>query len=415
MIYDQELADGTLLSYEANPPNVHLNWFSSWAGVAGFDAIRFDDIEAAASDLGSLSNPILIGSYPYQDTRDTSDSPSDLLDACGTIPGTDESGREYVYAITIDQPGQLSAAVSDGMGVDIDLHLYEHASERDCVARHDNMLDLSLSACGTYLLVLDTWVNAAGDELQGPYTLTVDFTPSGGACQPFGDYEYMGGPGDACAYPNSAALPFCNPNLDVLTCLYSTGADPFSFCTRACASDSDCTSDFPDGCCEPISGGDHYCFPSEYCAVVEPDGGVDGGVDGGEDGGVEPTDSGPGADGYDPVDAGGDDPIDAGGDEPFDAGADQAADSDNPDAGNDAGLDAGEDAGADPNPQDKDQAPADGSSCPEGYELYEGACVPLGWRPEDPGGCSCHSTAKRSAPLSLLLGLLLIGLRRRAS
>ena len=59
------LADGTLLSYEANPPNVHLNWFSSWSGVVGFDAIRFDDIEPA--DPRRLAELILAVDSPVGD------------------------------------------------------------------------------------------------------------------------------------------------------------------------------------------------------------------------------------------------------------------------------------------------------------------------------------------------------------
>ncbi len=380
VIYGDTLSDGTLLYYEAMPPNVRRNWFASWAGVAGFEAIRLDSIESGGSDLGSLSNPIPIDRWPYEDSRDTTRAPADLFDACGAAPDTDESGREFVYVFTVDTPGILTASVSDGIGVDIDLHLYANAAERDCIARHDTTLDLPLTGCGDYYLVLDTWVDAGGVELPGPYTLTADFSHSGGECQPRPSYDFLGGPGEPCAYPGGPALPFCNPNLGVVTCLYSSGADPFSFCSRPCAHAVDCSGDFPAGCCEPVQGGDLYCFPAGYCPADEPDGGLE---DGGEEDG-----EGDGGDGWD---AGGTD-----------------------DGGPPDGSPA--DPGADPGPGDPDEDRTDGgdeqSPCPEGYRPYGEGCVPDEWEPEA-DGCGCSPLGARAGGMTwLLLALLVLSLRR---
>jgi hypothetical protein len=377
-LYAGTLAGGAPYFYHASPPNVHMNWYSGWAGVQGFDAIRYDYITSGGSDLGTMSNPIVIDHWPYTDNRDTTQSQSDILDACGADWTKNESGREYVYVFTTTVPGTLTATVSDGAGVDIDLHLYRDLAEHDCIARHDSTLDIPLDACGTYYLVLDTFVG--GVEYPGPYTLNADFTPTGGACSAKPEYDFLGGPGKACAFPNHEDLSYCNPNLGVTTCIYTTGANPISFCSRSCRFDSDCADDFVDGCCQDIDGeGSFYCMIESFCPTQQ-DGGTDAGVDagGGDDGGAGGDDAGVGGD-----DAG------VGGDDAG-TGADTSADTDT-DADTDTRPDTGVDAGTD----------AGDYSRPD-----------IDWPPDDPGE-DCGCAGGRPGSLWMFGAFLIFFLRRR--
>ncbi len=407
LFYDR-LADGSLRYYEAMPPVTWLNPVSSWSGVSGFDRIRFDDITDGGSDLGTLSNPIVISSFPYSDDRNTLNAPSDLLDACGAMPGTDESGREFIYVFDIQQPGQLVVTVTDGSGVDIDVHLYRDVAERDCFARHDSMLDLPIDVCGRYYLVADTFVNSSGVEQAGLYHLEVEFTPGAGTCQTHTTYDFMGALGEPCGNPYDPDGPFCNPNLGALTCLYGSTD---SFCSKPCESESDCLADFPGGCCADIDDNDFYCLPSSFCEAPEPDGGdVDAGdLDGGfPDAGTEDA-GGVDAGGVDAggVDAGG---VDAGGE---DAGGVDAGgvDAGGVDAG---GVDAGgEDAGL----EDAGSSPGDqtGSNCPDGLVDYEGiGCAPPGWEPEGEESCGCAGAGSPTGGLAFFF-LAMIFIRRRGN
>jgi len=382
-LYAGTLAGGTPYFYHAAPPNAHMNWYTGWAGVQGFDAIRYDHVTSGGSDLGTMSNPIVIDHWPYTDNRDTTESQSDILDACGADWTKDESGREYVYVFTTTVPGILTATVSDGAGVDIDLHVYQDLAEHDCIARHDSTLDIQINACGTYYLVLDTYVSGGVDQA-GPYTLNADFTPTGGVCQAKPEYDFQGGPGKACAFPNHEDLSYCNPNLGVTTCIYTTGTNPISFCSRSCQVDADCTDDFVDGCCLDIDGeSNFYCMIESFCPV-QPDGGTDAGVDagGGDDGGAGGDDAGVGGD-----DAG------TGTDEIPDAGADADAGGDDAGSGSDSGSGSDE--------------KTDGGTDAGDYSRTD-----IDWPPDDPGeDCGCGGGSAGS--LGMLGVFLIFFLRRR--
>jgi uncharacterized protein (TIGR03382 family) len=423
VLFGGTLADGSPIYYESTPPSVRVNWTSGWGGFSGFDPIRYNEVTEGASDLGTLSNPIPITHWPYTDSRDTNDSQSDLLDACGAAPATRETGREYIYSFTTTQPGHLTASISDGTGVDIDIELFTDLAERDCIARNNPLIDLDLVSCGTYWLVADSWVDANGVEYAGPYTLTVTFTPQGGACQPMPGYDFVGGPGGACAWGGSEELPFCNPNLGVDTCLYTQDDPPVSFCSRYCQTTADCTADFPGGCCADIGGGELYCLIQSFCGPPPQDGGTDAGVDAGRDGGDPGRDAGSDS-GYD---AGSDPgPGDPG---PGDPGQGDPGQGD-PGQGDLGPGDPGQaDAGpGDPGPGDPgqgDSGPGDpgsadpgsgadpgggadsGHSCPAGFHWEETRCV----SDEAPGGCGCQ-TSPPAPILSLLVGLWVLRRRR---
>jgi len=271
MIYSETLADGWPIWYEALGWNVAINAFGGWASAAGFTPKRYDSIQdTPKSDLGTPSNPIVVNEFPKTLQGDTTQSISDLFDACGAAISKQETGPEVVYLVEVTEPGTLSATVQDDAGVDIDVHIYSALETFHCEARHDTTVSLPVT-CGTWYVVADTWSNG-GAEFPGPYTLTIDLDPSGAGCgalnQPF---TPGGGVGEPCGYPGDPYLPFCNPNLGGWACLYS-GSD--SFCTFNCATDADCAADFAGGCCGDIQGAgapqDFFCLDASLCSPVVP-------------------------------------------------------------------------------------------------------------------------------------------------
>lgn len=295
-MFSHRLASGEPVFYESINYNVHVNVSGGWSYVTDYTPLRGTSITGttATDPLGTVTNPIPITTFPFHDTRDTRQSPSSVLDRCGADTTKNESGPEYVYRVTLTQPGQLTVSVSDDVGVDIDVHLYRSGNTSDCVARHDSTFTRAVD-CGTYLVVADTF--GAGLTNAGPYNLTVSFAPTtGGTCgagttAPF--YQFAGGPGQGCSYPGNESLPFCNPNLGADTCLY---ASTYSYCTHPCATSNDC-GDFSGGCCREIAVGERYCMPASRCGGVDAGttSRLDAGLSGGDpdlDGGVSPPDGG---------------------------------------------------------------------------------------------------------------------------
>lgn len=133
---------------------------------------------ATTPGYGSLADPIIIDSFPFYDVRDTTDGPSDAFDSYACDPGADESGKEFVYAVDIQQAGILQASLVDtvGDGVDIDIHLLGAATGDACIARGNRSLAAQVTP-DTYYLVADTWVTSDGQPLAGPYELHVQFVP----------------------------------------------------------------------------------------------------------------------------------------------------------------------------------------------------------------------------------------------
>lgn len=261
---------GEVVIIQSGGYNVH-QIAPGWSAVDGFIPRRYDSISGStASDpLGTATNPIGVTSFPYADSRDTTQSASDILDACGLAPSTSEAGNEYIYEVVVTSPGTLTVAVQDDAGVDIDVHLYTSMNTDDCVARHDSSFSEPVD-CGTYYVVADTYKGAS--EYPGPYSITMDLTPSGNACGSGPPtYNFEGELGDQCANPNNENLPFCNPNLDSITCIY--GASD-SFCSKPCDSVADC-GEFQNGCCAPVGSGETYCMTASFCDGSEVPGAED--------------------------------------------------------------------------------------------------------------------------------------------
>jgi hypothetical protein len=125
---------------------------------------------------GSHACPLLVTSFPYQHRGDTAESTERWHDVY-SCDDANESGTERVYVLNLPSSGTLRISVEEeGEGVDPDLHLLEGDDARACRARGHREIESGVSA-GRYLIVVDTWVNASGDELAGGYTLNIDWSP----------------------------------------------------------------------------------------------------------------------------------------------------------------------------------------------------------------------------------------------
>ena len=130
---------------------------------------------------GTPDEPVLMGDATtvssavtlpvvFVDSRDTSESPSSLIDSYP--PNTlDESGPEYYYAFTIDEPVYFAGELllPEGDMVDIDIHLLSSLNPLTLIERDNHKIYAELEP-GTYYVVLDSF---GGDLSAGPYTLNI--------------------------------------------------------------------------------------------------------------------------------------------------------------------------------------------------------------------------------------------------
>lgn len=92
--------------------------------------------------------------------------------------GWDQSGPERVHVITTTATGDITAALSN-LSVDLDVFILSSCSENACLAYGDDVATLNNAPPGTYYIVVDGYMGAAGT-----YTLTVNC--SGGTQPPAG-------------------------------------------------------------------------------------------------------------------------------------------------------------------------------------------------------------------------------------
>ncbi len=118
---------------------------------------------------GTLDKPFQIPGLPFVDMRSTADSFSDAIDMyAGTCVGADESGPEFIYELTINQPTTIRAFVFDRGDVDVDVHLLTQLDAKTCVKRDDKLLQGPLQP-GKYYLAIDT----VGTATAGEFALAV--------------------------------------------------------------------------------------------------------------------------------------------------------------------------------------------------------------------------------------------------
>ncbi len=159
----------------------------TYVGSGGEMAGPYDlTVGFTAWHAGTLDDPLLPGKDPdgaltlpfvYHDARDTQDATSDALDVYPGYETLDESGPEYVYRFTLDEPARLAATIAftEPDGTDVDLHLLSSVSPPVLVTRGNTALYAVLEP-GTYYLTTDTYV-ASGVEQAGPYALRLSIRP----------------------------------------------------------------------------------------------------------------------------------------------------------------------------------------------------------------------------------------------
>ena len=147
---------------------------------------------------GTLDDPLLPGEHPsealalpfaYRDARDTTDAVSDAFDSYPGYEHIDESGPEFVYRFTVDEPARLAATIAfeEPAGTDIDLHLLSELDPPALVVRGDKAI-YALIEPGTHYLILDTYVDG-GEAQTGPYELSLSIRARALDASPhFNDY-----------------------------------------------------------------------------------------------------------------------------------------------------------------------------------------------------------------------------------
>ena len=119
--------------------------------------------------------------FPFAHDGDTAKLGPSTIDSYSCKPGADESGPEQLYRVDIPEAGFLSAAVYDGDGVDVDVHLLTAPDGKACLSRGHHHAGADVKA-GVHYIAVDTFTKA-GKPFAGAYTVHIGFiVPSKGPC-----------------------------------------------------------------------------------------------------------------------------------------------------------------------------------------------------------------------------------------
>ncbi|MCO4769329.1 MAG: N-acetylmuramoyl-L-alanine amidase [Deltaproteobacteria bacterium] len=136
------------------------------------------DLQLLPSSTGSTgggsscpSGQICVEQLPFGDGNNTTGG-SSLFDSYSCAPGTDESGPERVYRVTVPSSGTLSASINHAAGIDVDVHVLSALSPNACVVRGHWSASTAVTP-GVWYVVIDSWVNASGTAFSGAYTLDI--------------------------------------------------------------------------------------------------------------------------------------------------------------------------------------------------------------------------------------------------
>ncbi|MFH2005308.1 MAG: hypothetical protein ABI333_01860, partial [bacterium] len=157
---------------------------------------------------GSAHTPFPITVFPHTHDGDTAVLGASEIDRYDCAPAISEAGPEVHYEVWASRPGVLQARVTNGPGVDTDLHLLTDPGLR-CLARADRELSLGVDA-GVYRLIVDT------HDRPGPYRLDVALDPP--APELLGSlwntYYYLANEAD---HDTPADTPLLSSGCDILT------------------------------------------------------------------------------------------------------------------------------------------------------------------------------------------------------
>lgn len=147
-----------------------------------------------------------VDSFPFTDQRDSASEGAAVFDAYACAPGTDESGPELLYRVTVPEAGFLSAAVYSADGVDVDVHILTDLDPATCVDRGDLHARADVPA-GDAWIVADTYA-VDGVPLAGGFRLDIGFiAPTSGACElVVGEMARVGDGGEHLAMPATGPI-----------------------------------------------------------------------------------------------------------------------------------------------------------------------------------------------------------------
>ncbi len=165
------------------PTDYRLTYTFNYTGTRGLEAKAFDasgaltdthtaDIWVPDAGPGPCGADYCADAFPFTHSGNTSASTVSVWDTYSCAPGTNESGPEIVYELSVPSSGVLNVTVSDPYGVDVDVHILSSADNDACLARGHTTASQWVGA-GTWYVAVDSWVNSSGVVFDGPYDLTV--------------------------------------------------------------------------------------------------------------------------------------------------------------------------------------------------------------------------------------------------
>ena len=148
-------------------------------------------LDAAPTTAGTWDDPhrLAFDALPLLVTGDTAATSAGDTRALryDCAPALDEGGREVVYRLDLAAATTLRLGLDDRPddAVDLDLHVAATPPDADgtvtgCVARANLAAEVDLAA-GTWWITVDTWRDAGGAALAGPYALSL-VRAAPGAC-----------------------------------------------------------------------------------------------------------------------------------------------------------------------------------------------------------------------------------------
>lgn len=166
------------------PTDFSLTYTFNFTGPRALEIRAYDgsdtltDTIAKTIEVPSVDDDVdhVVTSFPYNHSSSTSNSARAELDGYSCAPSINESGPEVVYAVDVPEGGYLVAEVTDGAGVDVDLHILSALEASACRDRGHVEAGATVTA-GTWYVVVDSWVGASGQVYAGAYDLTIRFVP----------------------------------------------------------------------------------------------------------------------------------------------------------------------------------------------------------------------------------------------
>jgi MYXO-CTERM domain-containing protein len=161
-----------------------------------------------------------------------------------------------VYSIDVCQPGTVIAAVPEYPDRDPDIALLSAPDQNACLDRAHTELTADVEP-GRYWLVVDTYVDTPV-ELDGPYSLDVDFDPTPGT---EGCAAHLTCDQGECVCADPKTIDCDGACIDPSSDPANCGA-----CGNACAADETCVM----GACEAESSGGGSGGPSQHADPTDP-------------------------------------------------------------------------------------------------------------------------------------------------